>query len=106
LFWDEPEVNLNPQLIVKLVHIFKQLVSLGIQIFIATHDYLLSHELSLLAEYPFNEDIKINFFALHKPDISKGVQVETGKTLAEIANNPILEEFAAHYDREAECFQI
>jgi len=30
--------------------------------------------------------------------------VEEGYSLADIAHNPILEEFAAHYDREAELY--
>jgi hypothetical protein len=35
----------------------KALAASGIQIFIATPDYLLSHELSLLAEYPSENSI-------------------------------------------------
>ncbi len=104
LFWDEPETNLNPKLIVQLVDVLKKLAALGMQIFIATHDYLLSYELSLLAEYPSEPNIDIKFFALHKPERTAGVEVEFGRTLAEIENNPILEEFAAHYDRESALF--
>ncbi|MGE0083264.1 MAG: ATP/GTP-binding protein [Desulfococcaceae bacterium] len=104
LFWDEPETNLNPKLIVQLVDVLKRLAALGMQIFIATHDYLLSYELSLLAEYPSEPNIDIKFFALHKPERTAGVEVESGRTLAEIENNPILEEFAAHYDRESALF--
>ncbi|MEZ4524593.1 MAG: AAA family ATPase [Desulfobacterales bacterium] len=104
LFWDEPETNLNPKLIVQLVDVLKRLAALGMQIFIATHDYLLSYELSLLAEYPTEPNVDINFFALHKPERTAGVEVESGRTLAEIENNPILEEFAAHYDRESALF--
>ncbi|GBC60185.1 ATP-binding protein [Desulfonema ishimotonii] len=104
LFWDEPEANLNPKLIVETVRVLKMMAALGMQIFVATHDYLLSHELSLMAEYPSDADIDIRFFALHKPDRTAGVQVESGRTLAEIENNPILEEFAAHYDRESALF--
>ncbi|MCP4345963.1 MAG: AAA family ATPase [Desulfobacterales bacterium] len=104
LFWDEPEANLNPKLITQVVKVLKKLAASGMQIFIATHDYLLSHELSLLAEYPSDTNIDIRFFALHKPDRKAGVSVESGQTLAEIKHNPILEEFAAHYDRESSLF--
>jgi len=104
LFWDEPEANLNPKLIVETVRVLKMLAEAGMQIFLATHDYLLSYELSLMAEYPDKDSVDIKFFALHKPDRASGVQVESGKTLAEIENNPILQEFAAHYDRESELF--
>ncbi len=104
LFWDEPEANLNPKLITEIVKVLQKLALSGMQIFIATHDYLLSHELSLLAEYPPDKNIEIRFFALHKPDRNSGVQTESARTLAEIKHNPILEEFAAHYDRESELF--
>jgi predicted ATPase len=101
LFWDEPEANLNPKLIVEVAKVLQTLAATGMQIFIATHDYLLSHELSLLAEY---QSVDIKFFSLHKPDIQTGVIVEEGKILADIEHNPILEEFAAQYDREGELF--
>jgi predicted ATP-dependent endonuclease of OLD family len=104
LFWDEPEANLNPKLIVKVAKVLQALADSGIQIFIATHDYLLSHELSLLAEYPSENPIALKFFSLYKPNEQSSVIVEEGHSLADIAHNPILEEFAAHYDREAELF--
>lgn len=104
LFWDEPEANLNPKLVVEVVKVLRMLAVAGMQIFVTTHDYLLSHELSLLAEYPSEAGVDIRFFALHKPDRKAGVLVETGQTLAEIEHNPILEEFAAHYDRESALF--
>ncbi len=104
LFWDEPEANLNPKLITQVVKVLQKLAASGMQIFVATHDYLLSHELSLLAEYPSDTNIDIRFFALHKPDRKAGVSVESGHTVAEIKHNPILEEFAAHYDRESALF--
>lgn len=104
LFWDEPEANLNPDIVVRVVKILHSLASAGMQIFMTTHDYLLSHELSLLTEYPSDRSVDIRFFALHRPDRVSGVLVESGRTLAEIEHNPILEEFAAHYDRESSLF--
>lgn len=97
LFWDEPEANLNPKMVTTLVNVLEILAKSGMQIFIATHDYLLSQELSLKAEY-LGDDMR--FFGFSQPKRGAGVVVETGKTLVEIAQNPILEEFAAHYDRE------
>lgn len=104
LFWDEPEAHLNPKLIVKVAKVLRMLAEAGLQIFITTHDYLLSQELSLLAEYPADKRPEIKFFALHKPAPTVGVIVEAGQTLAEIEHNPILEEFAAHYERESALF--
>lgn len=103
LFWDEPEANLNPHMITKVVDVLRILAKAGVQIFISTHDYLLSQELSLLAEY-LPGDVPMRFFALHRPSRRAGVQVQMGQSLAEIGNNPILDEFAAHYDREADLF--
>jgi len=75
-----------------------------VQIFIATHDYLLSYELSLLNEYSKNDQVDIKFFSLHKPSRNAGVVVEAASTLSEISHNPILEAYSAHYDHEAELF--
>lgn len=104
LFWDEPEANLNPKLIVMVAKVLRMLAEAGLQIFITTHDYLLSQELSLQAEYPAEDRPELKFFALHKPAPTAGVVVESAQTLAEIEHNPILEEFAAHYERESALF--
>ena len=104
LFWDEPEANLNPKLVVKMVELLRSFAALGMQIFVTTHDYLFSHELSLLAEYPSKARVEMKFFALHKPDRLKGATLEAAKTLAEIEHNAILDEFSAHYDRQVALF--
>ena len=98
IFWDEPEVHFNPSLIEALVTLIKGLIGKGIQIFITTHDYLLSQRLSLLAEY------ESKFFCLSN-EKGKGVSVEEGETLADIDSNPILNEFAEYYDFERNAFK-
>ncbi|GAB4493113.1 MAG: AAA family ATPase [Anaerolineales bacterium] len=97
LFWDEPEANLNPKMVTTLVDVLEILAKSGMQIFISTHDYLLSQELSLKAEY-LGDDMR--FFGFSQPKRGAGVIVESGRSLVEISENPIIEEFAAHYDRE------
>ena len=47
LFWDEPEANLNPKLAKTVVRILLELKKIGVQIFIATHDYVLLKEFEL-----------------------------------------------------------
>lgn len=42
LFWDEPEANLNPELIPTLVEILMELQRNGVQVFLATHSYHLA----------------------------------------------------------------
>jgi predicted ATP-dependent endonuclease of OLD family len=82
LFWDEPETNLNPKLIAKVAKVLQALADSGMQIFIATHDYLLSHELSLLAEYPSANPTTIKFFSLYNHE---NVMIEEGDSLVDIS---------------------
>lgn len=42
LFWDEPEANINPELIPTLVDVLLELQRNGVQIFLATHSYNLA----------------------------------------------------------------
>jgi hypothetical protein len=106
LFWDEPETNLNPKLITVLARVLMKLAGAGIQVFIATHDYLLADELSLAAEYQTPDGVaaKTKFFCLLRAGPREPVQVQFGDTLTDIEANPILEEFSAHYDREQNLF--
>lgn len=100
LFWDEPEASLNPKLAAAVVQILRVLAKQGVQVFLATHDYLITGELSLAAEYQTEPQVPIQFFAFNRRTPQDPVTVETGRTLADLSNNPILDEFAAHYDRE------
>jgi len=102
LFWDEPEANLNPRLITVIASFLTRLAENGVQIFISTHDYLLSHHLSLISEYQRNKNVEMKFFCFNKD--SDSVIVEEGAVLSAINNNPILDEFAAYYDLEESFF--
>ncbi len=106
LFWDEPETNLNPKLVTVIAQLLMKLAGAGVQLFIATHDYLLTNELSLAAEYQTEEGkaAKPRFFCLSRTKANGPIQVASGGTLAEVPDNPILQEFAAHYDREQALF--
>ena len=50
LFWDEPETNLNPKLYGVVIDVLLELQRLGVQVFLATHDYVILKELDLQAE--------------------------------------------------------
>lgn len=106
LFWDEPEANLNPVLTKHIVDILFTLADFGVIIFIATHDYLLAHLLSLKAEYretiTDQEVPDIKFFSFQREN--DAIEVEVGKTLAEIKRNDLLDEFVAFYDLEQRYF--
>ena len=102
LFWDEPESNLNPRLVKHVATFLRELATVGVQVFIATHDYLLTGELSIAAEYKTQPQVPIRFFAMSREG-DEPVNVQSGETLADLHDNPILDEFAAHYDREQEA---
>lgn len=104
LFWDEPETNLNPRLITQVVDVLIELARHGVQIVLATHDYLLTHRLSLLAEYDRLPRDAVRFFGLARSEADGPVTVTRGETLADLPNNPIVDEFARHYDFERELF--
>lgn len=107
LFWDEPEANLNPAMIKTVADLLTRLASKGVQVFLATHDYLLTRLLSLAAEYsdqvPSNERCQIRFFGLARQD--GAATVSEAATLSQLPSNPILNEFAALYDREGELLE-
>lgn len=101
LFWDEPESNLNPTLISIIVDLLLILAKEhGIQIFLSTHDYLLSHKLSLMAEYNQAQSPDMKFFSMYKGKENHNVEIETANALIDIQNNPILQEYAAFFDLE------
>lgn len=101
LFWDEPESNMNPNLISIIVDLLVELAQKhNVQIFLSTHDYLLSHKLSMMAEYPTENTPAMRFFSLYKED--HRIEVEVADKLVDVAHNPILEEYAAFYDLENE----
>jgi hypothetical protein len=81
------------------------LAASGVQIFIATHDYLLSHKLSLVAEYGVPPAVEMKFFALHRQGFLDPVGVEDAPTLARISNNAILDEYANLYEEEQSLYR-
>lgn len=107
LFWDEPEANLNPEMTVMVAKMLRVLAARGVQVFLATHDYLLTRHLSLAAEYPEQmlpgEKCEIQFFGFARKNGS--VEVSQANALPGLAENPILKEFAALYDYEGGLFE-
>ena len=104
LLWDEPEAGLNPRLVSGIADILCHLAANGVQIFLATHDYLLSQRLSLAVEYQTVPRVEMRFFSLCHERPTDPVQVEHAPTLAEIEHNPILAAYAEYYDHERDMF--
>lgn len=85
VFWDEPEANINPQLIPTLVDIILELQRNGVQIFIATHEYNLAKYFEV---YRKNED-RVQYHSLFKTE--NGVSTKMALRYRDIYNNPIEE---------------
>ncbi|MDX2102568.1 MAG: ATP-binding protein [Alphaproteobacteria bacterium] len=95
LFWDEPEANLNPELIRSVVHLMLMFQRQGTQIFISTHNYIVLKEIDLLA----NHDDQIKFFSLYKGE-DGDISCHTASNFLSLQHNAITEKFDDLYDRE------
>ena len=96
LFWDEPETNLNPKLFGSVIEILLELQRMGVQIFIATHDYAVLKELDLQRR----EDDDLVFHSLYRDDGE--IACHTTGAYLDIHPNAIAEAFTDLYDREVE----
>ena len=96
LFWDEPETNLNPRLFRSVVSILLELQRLGVQVFLATHDYVILKEFDLQSR----EEDDIAYHSMHH-DKSEVVH-NTAHQYLLINNNAIGETFDDLYRRELE----
>lgn len=94
LFWDEPEVNLNPILMGEIVGAILALTRRGVQVFLATHSYVILKELDLQTQ---KEDT-VRYFAFQPG--ADGTTISAAEDFALIAPNPILDQYASLYDRE------
>jgi energy-coupling factor transporter ATP-binding protein EcfA2 len=102
LLWDEPEASLNPKLTRLTGDIALGLARSGVQSWIATHDYLLTSELTLASERRGAEETA--FFALGRRPGAEGTFVERGDKLADLQTNPILRALAELHEREEAAF--
>ena len=85
LFWDEPESNINPELMPILVDILLMLEEEGVQIFIATHNYNLAKYFELKRK----NNNQVKFFSLYKEN--NEVLVDSNEYFGELKENKILE---------------
>ena len=102
LLWDEPEASLNPRLSHLTTQVALDLARSGIQTWIATHDYLLTSELTLEAEARGADDAR--FFALARDRRSEGTVVEAGDRLGDLQHNSILTAMSELHQREEQAF--
>ena len=101
LIWDEPEANLHPRLAEVVVECLGALAEGGVQILIASHDYLLADAVSRWREYRdvMDRTAQVRFFQLRRVE-GDDVVVETADTFVDLPTNPLLSAFLDHHDRE------
>lgn len=95
LFWDEPEANLNPRLLVKLAQVLVEL-SRHMQITIATHSLFLLRELEILQE---TQNLQYaRYFGLHFA-ADGSVEIQQGNSSSDIGDIAALEASLDQSDR-------
>lgn len=99
LLWDEPEANLGAGYAELLASTILDLARQGVQIVLATHDYVLASELSRQIEKRPAGLPQCAFFSLRK-DGEGQRQVERAEAFALLQTNPILDAMAGLHDRE------
>lgn len=94
LFWDEPEANLNPSLMGKVVEIILELQRQGVQVFLATHNYVLLKEFDLRKK----ETDVVRYVSLERG--ADGVQGRSTHDYVNIQPNALSATFDDLYNRE------
>ena len=94
LFWDEPEANINPLHIPLIVDMLLELQQGGVQIFISTHDYILSKYFDIKT----SEKGMVEFHSLYKTD--NGVKCESSSKFKNLKENTIRDTFIKLYKDE------
>ena len=96
LFWDEPETNLNPKLFEPVIGTLLELQRIGVQIFIATHDYGILKELDLQSR----QGDRLAYHSLYRNSGDGEITCHKVRTFLDIHPNAIAEAFTDLYDRE------
>ncbi len=95
LFWDEPETNLNPKRFGVLMDVLLALQRAGVQIFFATHDYVILKELDLRKQ----SSDEVAFHSFYRAQTGE-IACHATSSYLDIHPNAIAEAFADLYDRE------
>ena len=98
LLWDEPEANLNPKLMKKLVQVLLELSRNGQQIILATHDYVLLKWLDLLTDK--GKEDHVRFHALYRDPETQAISAESADSYSLISKTAISDTFAELFDED------
>lgn len=102
LLWDEPEASMNPMFAPLLAGVALALARQGVQVVLATHDYVLASELTLQIEragHAGGDAAPHAFFGLQRAGDGRR-EVERAGLFTELQTNPILDALGALHDRE------
>lgn len=98
LFWDEPESNLHPPLIGEMIAILIELHRLGVQVFVATHDYVVLKELDLRAR---SKDA-VRYHSFFRDSTAGEIASSSSDEFSGVHPNTIRETFLSLYQRDVE----
>jgi len=84
ILWDEPEASINPELLPLLADILHILKNDGVQIFLATHNYMLAKYIGLRKQ----EENDVLFISLRKNEEGE-IKTERANNYSELKTNPI-----------------
>ena len=90
IFWDEPEANINPRNIPKLVDIMFDLQKIGVQIFLATHDYLITKYIESRMDKELNNVLFHSLYREEPDNTESPVLVESGTEFSSLEHNDIV----------------
>lgn len=96
LLWDEPETNLNPRLMGKVISILLALQRMGVQVFVTTHDYVILKEFDLQT----TQEDKVLYHALFRDKGTGEIQHASTGSFLELAPNAIDDTFGSLIDRQ------
>lgn len=96
LFWDEPESNMNPKLMKRIVQTLIELSRNGQQIILATHDYVLLKWFDLLLDKEKGDHITFHALSQENGEVS----IESSSDYKQLNTNAIANTFSELYDEE------
>ncbi len=98
LFWDEPEANLNPSILGHVVETILELRRLGVQVFLATHNFSVLKELELRRR----EDDGVQYHALFRDPQTGRIDCRTSSNYLSMSPNLIEQSIGELFDREVQ----
>jgi predicted ATPase len=96
LFWDEPETNLNPKLMIMAAKVLVELAHQGYQVIISTHSLFMVRELAI-AQFALKKDSVIHYIGLNQENES--IKVTQSDSIDDIDPMVMLDESLMQSDR-------